>query len=317
MNSYINQHQPPVAVIEEHQRLCRALDYQIPRKVLDHNLMVATWNLRAFGNLTEKWISGEHDSPKRDLRSLLYIAEILSRFDVIAVQEVKGSFKALRHMLKILGPHWSFLMTDVTKGSKGNQERMAFVFDTRRVQLSGLAGELVLPPETSCDEETYLQQFARIPYAVSFRSGQNTFVLVTLHILYGRKAKERIPELKAIAKWMGDWAEQLGSWNHNLIVLGDFNIDRVGDPLYEAFVSTGLSTPPALDSLPRTIFKEVKHYDQIAWFSGQNGRPHLSLCYQTGGVFDFTECVMQDLSSTAISWRISDHLPVWTEFLTL
>jgi hypothetical protein len=33
---------------------------------------------------------------------------------------------------------------------------------------------------------------------------------------------------------------------HNLLALGDFNIDRIGDPLFEAFTSTGL-TPPADD----------------------------------------------------------------------
>ena len=75
----------------------------------------------------------------------LLVAEILSRFDVIAIQEVRGNIKALRWIMRFLGSHWSFLMTDVTRGDRGNQERMAFLFDTRRVQLSGLACELVLP----------------------------------------------------------------------------------------------------------------------------------------------------------------------------
>jgi len=33
---------------------------------------------------------------------LLYISEIVSRFDIIAIQEVKGNLRALRHMLKYL-----------------------------------------------------------------------------------------------------------------------------------------------------------------------------------------------------------------------
>jgi hypothetical protein len=53
-------------------------------------------------------------------------------------------------------------------------------------------------------------------------------------------------------------------------VLGDFNLDRIGDPLYEAFISTGLWPPTELNAVPRTIFDDdkTKHfYDQLAWFS--------------------------------------------------
>jgi hypothetical protein len=36
---------------------------------------------------------------------------------------------------------------------------------------------------------------------------------------------------------MRDWAVRPNDWNANLMVLGDFNLDRIGDPLYEAFVA--------------------------------------------------------------------------------
>ncbi|MET1089385.1 MAG: hypothetical protein ABWY04_20060 [Arthrobacter sp.] len=35
-------------------------------------------------------------------------------------------------------------------------------------------------------------------------------------------------------------------WNSNLVVLGAFHLDRIGDPPYEAFVSTGLWPPAEL-----------------------------------------------------------------------
>ena len=35
---------------------------------------------------------------------------------------------------------------------------------------------------------------ARTPYAVGFRSGKETFILVTLHVLYGESEEERVPE---------------------------------------------------------------------------------------------------------------------------
>src|SRR6266508_5905035 len=119
----------------------------IPHKWLDHNLIIGSWNIRAFGDLTKEWHSKEGDSPKRDLEAVLYIKEIISRFDVVAVQEVRGNIRALRYLLKALGEHWGFILTDVTAGKAGNDERMAYLYDTRRVKPSGLAGELVIPEE--------------------------------------------------------------------------------------------------------------------------------------------------------------------------
>ena len=283
--------EPPPAEVSaiDLTRLRSALDDAenggIPAKALDRNLLIATWNVRAFGDLTEKWESSEEDTPKRDLHSLLSIAEIVARFDVVALQEVKDNLKALRHLLKALGTSWGLSLTDVTEGAPGNGERMAFLFDTRRVVPSGLACEIVVPQEQldRIEPGALTRQFARTPYAVSFRSGTKTFILVTLHVLYGEREEERLPELKAIAEWLAGWARDINGWDHNLIALGDFNIDRRGDALHDAFVSTGLDIPEDLQAVPRTIFDDPgkphlnKFYDQIAWFMGKNGLPALSL----------------------------------------
>ena len=157
---------PPDDIEEELEKLREDLDNSIPAKELDRNLLIATWNIRAFGGLTKKWKASSSDSPKRDLHALLCIAEIVSRFDVIAIQEVCGDLRALRHMLKVLNPAWQFLMTDVTRGDAGNRERIAFLFDTRKVRLSGLACELVIPPDElgKIAQDALQEQFARTPY---------------------------------------------------------------------------------------------------------------------------------------------------------
>ena len=249
------------------------------------------------------------------------IAEIISRFDVIAVQEVKDNLKCLRHLCKLLGNSWAFTLTDVTRGDPGNGERLAFLFDTRKVQLSGLACELVVPQEQldRISVDALEEQFARTPYAVSFRSGEKTFILVTLHVIYGKNAAERVPELTAIAEWLADWARSVNAWHHNLIALGDFNIDRQGDDLYDAFTSTGLFIPDDLHQVPRTIFSDPekpKFYDQIAWFTDAHNLPALSLRYRRGGGFDFQPHCMRELglNKNQLSWRISDHFPLWVEF---
>jgi len=323
---------PPNEVKQELENLKTQLYLEIPSKSLDSNLLLATWNIRSLSKLTRKWNAEENDSPKRDLKAIRAIAEIIQCFDVIAIQEVRSHLYAFKEIVKALGSHWSFVLTDVTKGKKGNYERMAFLFDTRKLQMSGLACELVVPPERleSITSDSLIKQFARTPYAVGFKTINSplkeivSFVLVTLHVFYGEKPEDRIGELKEIAEWMSDWAKSEYAYDSNLIALGDFNIDRKDDPLYQAFTSTGLDVPEVLNRVPRTIFSDpgeadTDHfYDQIAWFTEEGSTPPLSIRYKDGGGFDFTKSLYKNsgLTKTQISWKISDHFPLWVEFDT-
>lgn len=97
---------------------------------------IATWNIQEF------------DSPSygfRSQESLAYIAEIISHFDLIALQEIKRDLGPLHHIKELLGPSWDFIATDITEGSSGNRERMAFLFNREKVSFSRVAGELTLP----------------------------------------------------------------------------------------------------------------------------------------------------------------------------
>ncbi|MDO0909369.1 hypothetical protein QQM39_00350 [Streptomyces sp. DT2A-34] len=154
------------------------------------------------------------DSRKRNFADLHAIAAVIRPFDVVAVQEVRGNLRALRYLLKVLREDWAFLLTDVTLGKAGNDERPAFLFDTRRVKPSGLACELVVPLEQDAEVSASAldRQFARTPYAVSFLSPGQTFALVTTQ---GHRP---------MARQLGGARVRLGP---QLIALGDFNIDRV------------------------------------------------------------------------------------------
>jgi hypothetical protein len=100
--------------------------------------------------------------------------------------------------------------------------------------------------------------------------------------------------------------------------LGDFNIDDEKDENFKAFTSRGLHVPEELRGLPRTLpikSGKVKHFDQIAWFA-EDGRAKLTLGYSGhGGNFAWDEFVFPELSRTAVSFRVSDHYPLWCEFL--
>jgi endonuclease/exonuclease/phosphatase family metal-dependent hydrolase len=314
----------PNPVASEMEALRTALDRTISlKRATNRNLLIGTWNLKAFASLTDAWTAVGDVSPKRDWRALWAITEIVSRFDVVAIQEIKGDLRALRTMMKTLGPEWNLLLTDVTRGDSGNYERMGFVFDTSRVQLSGLACELVIPEEGEgiIGTGALQRQFARTPYAASFRAGKDTFILVTLHVDYGSSEQGREPELRGIAEWLDEWATQTNAYGHNFIALGDFNIDRRGDVLWEAFTDTGLTVPTELHGVKRSIFATdndpmlEKYYDQIAWFE-TGRRRKLNMDYVTAGGFDFVPYIYTetDLTKQSIQHRLSDHYPLWAEF---
>jgi endonuclease/exonuclease/phosphatase family metal-dependent hydrolase len=323
---------PPVEVREELTAMRRQLGKEIPKKS-DDNLLIATWNIREFGGLTDKWESASDDSPKRDLGCLLRIAEVVSRFDVVAIQEVQADIRALRHLLKVLGDRYTVILTDAVEDDKGDNERLAFVFDRERVQVSGLACELVVPlnwstkkkPKTGIPQVALDRQFARTPYAVAFKRGGATFILITLHVIWSGSGEadlgERIKELSSIATWLRSWAKDVNSWDQNLICLGDFNIDRKDSPLWQAFTGTGLHVPDPLTQ-PRLVGdKPLKgFYDQIAWFTNEEDgkeRPLLAMSFDgSAGLFDWSKTALASsgLSAQQKSFRISDHFPLWVEF---
>jgi endonuclease/exonuclease/phosphatase family metal-dependent hydrolase len=302
----------PTAVAEDIVRLRRCLT-GIPAKETDRNLLVATWNVRAFGGLYEPWTENP-GSPKRNRRGLAVIAEVVRHFDVVAVQEVKRETEAIRALMRdFLGPDWGVLMSDVTEGDKGNAERLAYLYDRRRVTPSGLAGEIVIPP---LDGEPAPEQFDRTPYIVGFRAGPVQVALLTAHIRYGSVPADRRPELERFARhtarYLRDRAVAEAAEEKNLVVLGDFNIDqrKLDDPLFAAFVSRGLVVPPELLDVKSSTGRTPKHYDQIAWFTGALDLPYRS----HAGVVDFTDAVFPELTRSQMTYRVSDHFPMWVEF---
>jgi hypothetical protein len=171
----------------------------------------------------------------------------------------------------------------------------------------------VLPPTPDGNP---VSQFDRTPYIVGFKSAKENFSLLTTHIKYGDSPIERVPEITALANYIAneirDRTKAVGE-ERNLIVLGDFNIDKRGDnPLFQAFVSTGLVVPPQLLNLKTTYNTEAKYYDQIAWFMGD----HNLLDSGNAGVINFVNAVFKELSPADMSYRVSDHFPLWVEFIT-
>lgn len=69
------------------------------------NLVIGSWNIRAF----------DDGDPRLD-ESYHYIAEIIDKFDICAVQEIKSDLAPLKRLMSLLGPEWDYLVTDVVEG---------------------------------------------------------------------------------------------------------------------------------------------------------------------------------------------------------
>jgi hypothetical protein len=242
----------------------------VPIRTREDTLLLATWNIREFDSAAY----GE-----RLEESLHYIAEVISHFDLVAVQEVREDLAALRRVNRLLGHWWDYVVTDVTEGTPGNRERMAFLYDTRKVQFGGLAGEIVIPPKevkvqgkkTRYDPSN---QLYCTPFIAGFRAGWFRFMLSTVHILYGKKTANdpnREAEIRVLSQLPAERATTAQTWSENLILLGDFNIFKPSDKTFVALTDAGFVIPEELQSLPTNAGKN-KHYDQIAFLGGERIR---------------------------------------------
>ncbi len=296
---------------------------------MNDTILVATWNLRDFD-------SNKFGHGPRLKESLFYIAEIISAFDVVAIQEVNKDLSGLNIVMRILGPDWDYITTDNVEGTSGNSERMTFVYDTRKVRFQKITGEIVLPTNKTIGG----QQFARTPFMVAFQSGWFRFNICTVHIYYGedrgKLLQRRIAEIDAIAAFLSKRADDEAA---NYILLGDFNIISPKHQTMEALQKHGFIIPEGLS--PSNMLLD-KYYDQIAFkardgqvkFGGHAGVFNL---YKT--LFTEGECtefypLMKNRSQLECApdgsaldtpknkeyylkvWRtfqMSDHLPMWVE----
>jgi hypothetical protein len=79
---------------------------------------------------------------ERTQEDFYYIAEIISRFDVVAVQEICDDLRPLKNVMRLLGSDYEYILTDITEGRGGNDERLGFIYDKAKVWFQGVAGEL-------------------------------------------------------------------------------------------------------------------------------------------------------------------------------
>jgi len=317
--------------------LKKGLDNSIAPRRTDENLIFASWNIKEFGHTTQ-----------RLPESFFYIAEIISYFDLIAVQEIKSSLHDLNILLRLLGKDWGYLVNDITEGGAGNSERSCYIFNKSRVQFAGLAGEIVLWDDLTKNSE--LKQLKRTPYITGFTAGWKTFALINLHLHPGKEKNDlamRKQEVSLFLKAMAKKRKDHSLWSENVILVGDFNFYRGADkddPTIERIREAGYREVESLIGI-NTNASRTNAYDRMFLTKNENFLLGQSPSGQeNGGVFDpfkhvFTKgeeatyaqylkkhyTGQKDMTDPANQrkyfdhpWRknqLSDHFPIWCELI--
>jgi endonuclease/exonuclease/phosphatase family metal-dependent hydrolase len=275
-------------------------------------LLAATWNIANLGAQLRR----DQD------RSL--IAEILSWFGLIAIQECRENFGDLDDLLHKLPPSYRMLMSDAS----GNNERDAFLYDSSQLTLLEEIGEIAFPPSRNGSIKLpgitqKFDGFDRTPYFASFSVGNTSLIFVNVHLFYGdekpKSIARRALETFAVAKWADLRSKSKFSFTRELVAMGDFNMPKSehGDPIFDALTKLGLDIPEHSTQIASAISSDA-NYDQVAFLPGTTKH-----CF-TGlkGVFDFDQVVFPDLwqnganaknFKTYLRYYISDHRPMWVQ----
>lgn len=277
----------------------------IPSSKLDETINIATWNIRHWGQ------------KKRKKCSLHFIAEILNQFDLISVVELRRNVSELKYVLDLLGEYWDVVFSDYIPDAGGNKERIAYIFDTRAVQFTGMAAETDGPRKKNRTTGVYEPKFSwwRKPYMASFKAGSFDFVALSVHIQWGTKAGRK-KALEELAKWVKSYMKDEYRVDRDIILMGDFNIDSFKSELYKAISKYGLRAPDAIiqSEFGSNLAKE-KRYDQILHHPVQTG----SVFTDHGGVVDYYKgnhkslLPYKHLSKYEFTYELSDHLPLWVQ----
>lgn len=270
-----------------------------------HNLRVATWNIRRFGE-GRRWDE-----------SIEMIAAIVRQFDLVSIVELCDDTSDLQRLLAALGGHYSAIFSDYLRDAAGNRERIGFVYDSRRVRFTGLASNAEGPRKLSRGRYVEAVPWWRPPFLASFESESFRFVLLAAHLRWGAAAGARQSELDALAAWIVGRAKEKYFGDQDVLVVGDFNVSGVRDQVTEAMSTRGLAGVPGMNAQVTTDLARNKRYDEIMCLP-------LVVSRFTGraGAVDFFAGNYRPLfpgrrlTKMEFTYQLSDHLPLWAELST-
>ncbi len=253
------------------------------------DLAVASWNIQNFG-----W--GEN-------KSYQAVARVASQFDILAIQELMNAdaIETLRGLLEEKTEESWSVMYSHRLGRGRYQEKYAFIWRDSTVEY--LDGAVV-----------YLDSrdvFAREPYSARFRSLSSglTFVLATVHVVYGQRVGDRTPEIQALRKYW-DWLEEVYPENVSTrMLLGDFNLR----PSHQAWELLTAVAEPLLTEGATTLSSNDRQYANL--YDNVFVPKNHDLPVSEVGILQFpvllTETSGRYWSHEKARRHVSDHAPVY------
>lgn len=244
---------------------------------------IATWNIENFG-------SSKSDS------TIVFIANTLKDFDVVAIQEVVTNPSGAQKVAQLVeelnrkGSKWDYTVSPTTSGSAYKAERYAFLWRTAVVKKIGDAWL----------DQHYVEEIQREPYLCRFTYHEKPFTLVTIHAITKKQQPET--EIKYLKFFPNLYP------NDKLIFLGDFNLSEkhtVFNPLKKMGYSSVFQNQKT--SLKQNCKKNnclASELDNIFYHSK-------FFALKAKGIILFHESFF----SLKQANFVSDHLPIWSTFI--
>lgn len=234
---------------------------------------LASWNVRILSNNS------------RDDAELQLIADIIYRYDFVAIQEVRDT--TVLDRLEVMLPEYDYIASDPV--GEGVKELYAFFY----------RADLLIPLGTAYIYGDPQDSFLREPYVAHFQAGEFDFTAITIHAIYGDSINDRRAEIAVLDDVLANVDEANGA-EADVLLMGDFNLpadddawDLVG---YEYLVSPSI----------KTTITDTSSYDNI-WLP-TNGTEE---CNGSIAVYCFDNAFESD---SAASLAVSDHRPISTTF---
>jgi len=245
------------------------------------NVSIISWNIRDFGKTkTDSIINA--------------IANIVHQYDIVAIQEVVSGYGGSQGVAKLVsilnrkGSKWDYSISNPTQSPPYKTEKYAYLWKTSKVSLlkkARLVSEL--------NPIVY-----REPYLISFKIGNKKIEILNYH---ARKHKDKPEnEITEIIKYLH---------THNqTILLGDFNLTEnhsVWKSLYANNYTSAIKN--SATTLKNKCNKGLYIHNSIdnIYYNKQK----VSLI--STGKIDF----VKDCDNLTIARNISDHLPVFIQFI--
>ena len=244
-------------------------------------LKIISWNLENLGK-------SKSDS------TLIYIANTLKNYDIVAIQEVVAGEGGAQTVAKLAdelnrkNSKWDYIVSDPTSGSTYKTERYAFLWKSSKVKKIGNAWL----------EKKYHQEIDREPFFCTFSYNEKELTLVNFHAI--TKSKQPETEIKYFKFFPAEYPLL------NLFFTGDFNCPQshtVFNPLKKMGYTCVFKNQKT--SLKKECISNnclASEYDNI-WYNPNK------ITIKSSNVIHF----YTDFKTLKLAKEITDHIPIWAE----